>query len=162
MTASISIRRPLKNMSFGSALDLAIGRSGMTRDDVAERMGWSPSHASRVFNTADNYWPNPTALPRLCAVLGNRDLLDWLEVHYAEQCKGCGMASKPLDELTLLLLINEICAEMGDVHLAVQEALEGDHAIQPAEAKTIIRQSYDVLLRFDSLVAGMSQIREEE
>ncbi|UZP67694.1 helix-turn-helix domain-containing protein [Desulfovibrio mangrovi] len=154
-------REYFKHMSFSAALDLAIGRSGMTREDVAELMKWSPSNASRYFNPSDNYWPQPQAIPRLCAVLRNRDLIDWLLTHYDEERKGCGLVAEPMDELALLRLINEICKEMGDVHRAVEDALKVDHSVQPHEARTIIRQSYDVLVRFGELIAGMSALRED-
>lgn len=73
--------KPLANLSFASSLGLALGESGLTRDDVGNGMGWSVSKTNRVVIHDDNYWPNMPFIPQQCLILGNDVLLDWLRVN---------------------------------------------------------------------------------
>lgn len=152
----------LLNMSFGSAMELAVGRSPMSREDVAFRMGWTPSFAGRIFNVGENYWPAVTSIPQLCAVLGNTDLIEWLYVQATAMLQGNFESPPDLESAEgLLLHVTGIGAELGDVLHAVEAAVVGDGIVQPHEAKTIIKEARDVLERLDTLVGAMNHIRED-
>ncbi|MEZ6854345.1 phage regulatory CII family protein [Halodesulfovibrio aestuarii] len=152
--------KPLANLSFASALDLALGESGLTRDDVGHEMGWSVSKTSRVFCHDDNYWPNMPSIPQLCLILGNDVLLDWLRVNTNELRLGRHDCAPKLTEVELLRLLSEIGEEMGEVNGAINEALKNDHNVDARESKKIIREAYDVLSRYRELIAAMRVVQE--
>lgn len=152
--------KPLANLSFASALDLALGESGLTRDDVGNGMGWSVSKTSRVFSHDDNYWPNMPSIPQLCLILGNDVLLDWLRVNTNELRLGRHERTPKLTEVELLRLLSEIGKEMGDVNDAVNNALANDGKIDKQESRRIIRESYDVMSRYREVIVAMRAIQE--
>lgn len=152
--------KSLANLAFASALDLALGESGLTRDDVGHGMGWSVSKTSRVFSHDDNYWPNMPSIPQLCAILGNDVLLDWLRVNTNELRLGKHERVPRLSELELLRLLSQIGKEMGDVNDAVNNALANDGIIDKQESRRIIRESYDVLSRYREVIVAMRAIQE--
>ena len=151
----------LSNLPFSSALDLALGESGLSRETVGHEMGWSVSKTQRVFCHNDNYWPNMPSIPQLCLVLGNDILIEWLAANVDELRKGCYDRAQRLNEFELLKLINSIGKEMGDVNAVVEEALSNDGKIDTGEAKQIIKQAYDVLARNRELVIQMRVILQE-
>ena len=69
----------LKNMTGTEAFQLAKDESALTTDEIAERLNVSPSVIKRYLKSGDSYLPGLEMLPRLCAVLGNTILLQWLE-----------------------------------------------------------------------------------
>lgn len=156
----------LANLSFASALDLALGESRLGREDVGHAMGWSVSKTSRVFCHDDNYWPSMPSIPQLCQVLGNDVLLDWLRVNVNELRIGRHDRAPILSELELFQLLSEIGKEMGEVNKAVNDALskksESGSDISRAESNRIIRESYDVLSRYRELIAAMRAVQEEK
>lgn len=158
--------RSLANLSFASALDLALGESRLGREDVGHAMSWGVSKTSRVFSHDDNYWPSVPSIPDLCAVLGNDIILDWLRVNTNELRLGRHDRAPVLSERDLLRLLSEIGKEMGEVNKAVNDALkessESGRKISKSESKRIIRESYDVLSRYRELVAAMRAVQEEE
>jgi len=157
--------KSLANLSFASALDLALGESRLDREDVGHTMGWSVSKTSRVFSHDDNYWPNMPSIPKLCYVLGNDILLDWVRVNTNELRLGRHDRAPVLTELELFRLLSEIGEEMGKVHEAINDALkeesESGRKISKAESRRIIRNSYDVLSRYRELIAAMRAVQEE-
>ena len=66
-------------MTGKAALRLAKEESGLTRDEIAERLGVSHSVTKRYFNINDTYMPSLEMIPRLCLALGNDILMRWLE-----------------------------------------------------------------------------------
>lgn len=151
------------NMSFAAAMELAVGRSPLSREDVAFRMGWSPSFAGRIFNPSENYWPSVLSIPQLCATLGNTDLIDWLQVQAAALMEGQFCSNSHLrKEGPLLRHMTSIGAELGDMLHEVEAAVEGDGNVDGTEAKRIIREARGMLQKLDELVGAMTAIREEE
>ena len=69
----------LKNMTGTEAFQLAKDESALTTEEIAERLNVSPSVIKRYLKSGDNYLPGLEMIPRLCAVLGNNILLQWLE-----------------------------------------------------------------------------------
>lgn len=65
-------------MTGKAALRLAKEESGLTRDEIAERLGVSHSVTKRYFNINDTYMPSLEMIPRLCLALGNDILMRWL------------------------------------------------------------------------------------
>lgn len=68
----------LKNMTGTEAFQLAKDESALTTDEIAERLNVSPSVIKRYLKSGDSYLPGLEMLPRLCAVLGNTILLQWI------------------------------------------------------------------------------------
>lgn len=73
-------------MTGKAALRLAKEESGLTRDEIAERLGVSHSVTKRYFNINDTYMPSLEMIPRLCLALGNDILcVGWRLVSKAEK-----------------------------------------------------------------------------
>ena len=84
-------------MTGKAALRLAKEESGLTRDEIAERLGVSHSVTKRYFNINDTYMPSLEMIPRLCLALGNDILMRWLEARLQggesfsrEEIEACG------------------------------------------------------------------------
>ncbi|MEZ6855011.1 hypothetical protein [Halodesulfovibrio aestuarii] len=151
----------LQHLTFPAALSLALGESGLSRDDVGNAMGWSVSKTSRVFNAEDNYFPSIPSIPQLCVVLRNDILLDWLRVNTRELRKGRHDLFPPLSTLEVLQLLSQIGEEMGAVNAEVNKALEGDNQIQKHETPKIVKKAYAVLARYQELIIAMHAVQEE-
>lgn len=148
----------LQHLTFASALDLALGESKLCREDVGNAMGWSASKTSRIFNAEDNYYPTMPSIPRLCTVLGNDVILDWLRINTNELRLGKHDCAPKLSQLELLQLLSEISKEVGDVNREINKALSNDNTVDKSESKRIIREAYDVLSRYRELIAAMRAI----
>lgn len=141
----------LTKLSFPAVMSLALAQSRKSRDDVASEMGWNPSMASRVFVESDNYWPQLPSVPRLCAVLGNTLILDWMRAN-AMEC-GIQRAVRPLDPDTLILGLGRLFREMGDVAQVGSRAVE-DGTTTRAEARRIMAELRDVYVELMHVVAA--------
>lgn len=147
----------LSHMSLSAAFSLAVSLSRSSRDDIEAGMDWSPEVASRIFNPSDNYWPSLPSLPRLCAVLGNTILAEWIAIRagvpiYAER-------SEQIDVATLLTSLEPMLAECGSVVKEAGRAV-ADGAVTPAEARRILREIYDMLSALSPMIAGLQALRE--
>lgn len=131
----------LTKLSFPAVMSLALAQSRLSRDDVASEMGWSPSMASRTFTESDNYWPQLPSVPRLCAVLGNTLILDWMRAN-AESLSSPRRAD-PLDPETLILGMGRLFAEMSDVAEVGARTIE-DGKISRAEARRFMNELRDL------------------
>jgi hypothetical protein len=151
----------LQHLTFPAALSLALGESGLSRDDVGNAMGWSVSKTSRVFNSEDNYFPAIPSIPDLCVVLRNDILLDWLRVNTHELRKGRHDLLPQLSSLEVLQLLSQIGEEMGEVNAEVNKALEGDNQIQKHETPRIIKKAHRVLARYHELIIAMHAVQEK-
>ena len=66
-----------KTMTAKEAIRTAKEESGLTAEQIAQRLGVSISLIRRYLKEDDNYFPSLKMLPRLCIALGNSLLLDW-------------------------------------------------------------------------------------
>ncbi|SHJ77724.1 phage regulatory CII family protein [Halodesulfovibrio aestuarii] len=151
----------LQHLTFPAALSLALGESGLSRDEAGNAMGWSVSKTSRVFNAEDNYFPAIPSIPDLCVVLRNDIILDWLCVNTKELRKGRHDLLPQLSTLEVLQLLSQIGEEMGEVNAEVNKALEGDNKIQKHETPRIIKKAHKVLARYQELIIAMHAVQEE-
>ena len=118
-------------MTGKAALRLAKEESGLTRDEIAERLGVSHSVTKRCFNINDTYMPSLEMIPRLCLALGNDILMRWLE---ARLQGGESFSANAFEELRTLVnedpppsvrdmqhAVNRLILELG----CIQEILSG-------------------------------------
>ena len=117
-------------MTGKAALRLAKEESGLTRDEIAERLGVSHSVTKRYFNINDTYMPSLEMIPRLCLALGNDILMRWLEARLQggesfsreEIEEEMVRAANAFEELrTLVNAVNRLILELG----CIQEILSG-------------------------------------
>ena len=99
-------------MTGKAALRLAKEESGLTRDEIAERLGVSHSVTKRYFNINDTYMPSLEMIPRLCLALGNDILMRWLEA----RLQGGESFSRDMQHA-----VNRLILELG----CIQEILSG-------------------------------------
>ena len=130
------------NMSLYDALHLARRLSGMSPEDVGASMGWSKGITDWIFAT-ENYWPILPNIARLCIVLGNNVLIDWL--HAQAHAGGVKHHFPALDCGALLLEMNQLMRDLGDVAKEGERAVTirpGEFAphIDPAEASRLIKR----------------------
>ena len=67
-----------RNMTAKEAIRAAKEESGLTIEQIARRLNVSTSVIKRYLKEDDVYSPRLDMLPRLCVVLGNTVLLDWM------------------------------------------------------------------------------------
>ena len=67
-----------RNMTAKEAIRAAKEESGLTIEQIARRLNVSTSVIKRYLKEDDVYSPRLDMLPRLCVVLGNTLLLDWM------------------------------------------------------------------------------------
>ena len=142
----------LTRMSLLDALNLALVLSGKNIDHVAAEMGWQPSNARRIFSS-DDYWPTLPNLARLCVVLGNTILLDWLATQ--AEAGGCRLAFEALDAKGLLLSMGDMFKELGEAAAECRKALEGDQSISQAEARRLVRKLRDLAASVLRAISGL-------
>ena len=108
-------------MTGKAALRLAKEESGLTRDEIAERLGVSHSVTKRYFNINDTYMPSLEMIPRLCLALGNDILMRWLE---ARLQGGESFSREEIEEEMVRDMqhaVNRLILELG----CIQEILSG-------------------------------------
>lgn len=136
MTETIS----LQELSLMDALNLAVAKSGLTREDIAASMQWGTSHANRVF-APENYWPTLPSLGKLCAVVQNTILLDWARAQ--AEAGGLRFEAEKLDCTALVLRMGKLFSELGDVARIGEEAIKNGN-ISKGEARKLIRELVDL------------------
>lgn len=67
----------MRGMSAKSALRMAIAYSGKSNEEIRMAMGWSSSFAKKIFSSQEAM-PSFVNMPKLCSVLGNRILPQWI------------------------------------------------------------------------------------
>lgn len=147
----------LRSFSLPAAFGLAVSMSGKADYDIASAMNWSPSTASRIFCPSDDYWPSLTSLPRLCGVLGNTVLLDWIAAQ--AQPQAMAPAPSPLNTTELLQGLEKILREVADVTRECGTAA-ADNAVDTAEARRILRELHHLIAQATPLMAGLHALRE--
>lgn len=70
----------LADLTFSQMLSLAYDLSVLTYEDIAEQMGKGTTTIRRYF-TDPTYNPPLYLVPKLCKVLGNDLLIEWLCIH---------------------------------------------------------------------------------
>lgn len=148
----------LERLGLYDALQLALSLSGKSVDDVAAEMGWGLSNANRIFSR-ENYWPTLPNLARLCTVLGNTVLLEWLHA----QAEACGLRfdAEDVDATGLVLALGRLFKEMSDVAKEGAEAVK-DGKIDQGEARRILRELRDVAVEVRRLTTSLRKIDPAE
>jgi hypothetical protein len=149
------MRHPsLVDLSLGDALHLALRLSGKTAEEVGAQMGWTPGNTSRIFG-AENYWPTLPNIPKLCVVLGNYVLIDWIR----EQAEAGGLKHDfdALDSPRLLQEYGQLFRDLGDMAKAGEHALADGH-INNCDAKTLIRKLYILCRDVVRIIRGLRPI----
>ena len=128
----------LKNMTGTEAFQLAKDESALTTDEIAERLNVSPSVIKRYLKSGDSYLPGLEMLPRLCAVLGNTILLQWLETQVEAKEETIPPAQSRAEVLTS---VARASVALGDVQRILVEA----KVIAPHHARGIRSALNDVI-----------------
>lgn len=118
-------------MTGKAALRLAKEESGLTRSEIAERLGVSHSVTKRYFNINDTYMPSLEMIPRLCLALGNDILMRWLEARLQggesfsreEIEEGMLRAANAFEELRVLATGEGVSPSVRDMQYAVNRLL---------------------------------------
>ena len=139
----------LKGYSLVSAMRMAIAYSHKTEDEIAAGMDWGAASASRFFSSGD-YWPALPNIPRLCRVLGNTLILQWL----MDNTETDVQPVEPLDAPAVLIKIGGLFGKMGAISQEGQAILM-DNVIDAAEARRMIRRVQALLAEGESLLAGL-------
>ena len=147
--------KSFETMSLPDALNLARIQSGKTIDEIQAEMSWKPGHAQRVFYD-DSYWPSLPTLPKLCGVLGNTILLDWLQTQV--EFGGLALKFEALDCIGLLRELNLLVLEMGEVSREAERAV-ADGTVDRAEARRICKEMRDVLNKGIVILNGLEAIK---
>lgn len=152
----------LKRIGPSDAFRLAFTRSGLRVDELQKRMKWSKSLTRRVFS-ADKFFPSFQDLPRVCDVLGNTIILDWLQSQVGQfpqagQAINCALLNKRMVA---------ICARLGQAAQTAQEIM-ADNAISVKEKRAMVKELIrlaDLALELTgdlSLAGDLSQTEKEE
>ena len=120
----------LKNLTGTEAFQLAKDESALTTEEIAERLNVSPSVIKRYLKSGDNYLPGLEMIPRLCAVLGNNILLQWLEAQVEAEEKAAPPAQNRAEVMASVIRAG---AALGDV----QRILVDAQVIVPHHARKI-------------------------
>lgn len=139
----------LKGYSLVSAMRMAIVYSHKTEDEIAAGMDWGAASASRFFSSGD-YWPALPNIPRLCRVLGNTLILQWL----MDNTETDVQPVEPLDAPAMLQSLGGLFGKMGAISQEGQAILM-DNVIDAAEARRMIRRVQALLAEGESLLAGL-------
>jgi|GEM_PF-1596656 len=147
----------LSRMSLPAAFAIALSISPASRDEIEAGMGWSPDTAARIFNPSDNYWPSLPTLPRLCRVLGNSVMADWIALRAG--LRPHEEHTAPLDVPAMLQGMEALMREFADITREAGAAL-GDGNLDAAEARRILREFCSLLAAASPLIAGLQAVRE--
>lgn len=124
----------LKGMSVKAAFQLAISQSNKTQEEIMDQMGWSQTVTSRFFSL-DGYLPTYSSIPKLCRVLGNTVIVDWLNSNIEKSTD----VYAPLDSRELLLDVAKLAEQFGNIASECRMAAE-DNNISQNEAKRILKK----------------------
>ena len=126
----------LTKISMAEAYQIALTHSEKTIDAVSDEMGWGASQGYRFFNPRDQYWPPAHSIPRLCSVLGNTIVLDWLIKNTADLCS---INCRPLDASGCVRRLSAILSETGSMAEVAAEIIK-DNRVTPAEARELTKK----------------------
>ena len=121
-----------RNMTAKEAIRAAKEESGLTIEQIARRLNVSTSVVKRYLKEDDVYSPRLDMLPRLCVVLGNTVLLDWMagQIRQDDDERREKMVSlltnaiDVLEEARFFVMKAEgiTCREKEELHAALDEA----------------------------------------
>lgn len=139
----------LKGMSVKAAFQLSIAQSNKTQEEIMDQMGWTPAITSRFFSF-DGYLPTYSSIPKLCHVLGNTVIIDWLN----ENLEPIEKVVDPINAQELLISIIKLAEKMGKVAEESRIAAQDDF-ISQNDAKKIIKKvrvlSQDLAVLYNKL-----------
>jgi len=145
----------LSQLTYASAFQLAVSASGLAHDEIADRMGWHPMKASRIFNPGDDYWPAAKALPQLCAVLGNTIIPEWAMARSGVACP-CSAAIPPAADM--MERVAHLTRETAAVMREAGAALADDGRINSTEARRVLREVNEIGALLPELLSGLQAI----
>lgn len=146
----------LKGMSVKSAFHLAIANTDKTQEEIMDQMGWTPTVMSR-FLSFDGYLPSFSTIPKLCKVLGNTIIVDWLIANL----ESAENKHEPMDARDLLLAVATLAEKFGNVATECRSA-SLDDTITIAEAKRIIRKVKTLSQELSNFYLKLDPILYEE
>lgn len=150
-------RQSLVGLDAVDAFKLAWERSGKLLPQLVSEMGWSASHARRVFST-ERYFPTYEDLPRFCNVVGNTVVVQWLQVQALNY--GVNPEHQDVDCAALIKRTGELFGEMSDVGQEASEAIK-DGKLEPIEMRRIIRELNDVVNRSIELIGDLRALERQ-
>lgn len=136
---------------------LALTTAGKSPQKVSEAMGWDTGQTNRIFSP-EKYWPSYPQLPKLCHILGNTILIDWLMIRAMRY--GLDETHQDVDCKNLALRVADLFGEVGDVGRSAQAALE-DGKLEPKELRAIIRELTDVGDKTFGLIADLRVLERD-
>jgi hypothetical protein len=140
------------------AFKLAVEQSGRPVTEIAKALGWSESYMRRVFSV-DKFFPSYPDLPTFCAAVGNMVVIHWLVAKATFY--GIDEKHQNVDCHNLLLRVNEVFAEVGDVAQEARAAI-ADNNLDPNERRRLIRELTDVIDAGMALVGDLRRMEREE
>lgn len=148
----------LTTFSLPAAFGLAVSMSGKADYAIASSMGWAQSQASRIFNCGDDYWPSLPSIPRLCSVLGNTVLLDWMAAQ-----AGISYQPVPAQVADVPKLLQGLDALLHEVAHVVSECgtAAADGVLEHAEARRIVNRLNAMIASAAPLMASLQACREQ-
>ncbi|MHC1701469.1 MAG: hypothetical protein AB9900_10880 [Humidesulfovibrio sp.] len=142
------------NMSLHDVLHHATRLSGKSEDEVGAAMRWAPGNTARLYGQG-SYWPTLPNIPKLCVVLGNTVLLDWLQAQ--AEAGGVQYDFEAMDCEALLMSLGKMFRELGDVAKAGERAVADRH-IDAVEAKLLTRKLQMLCATVVRAIGGMRPI----
>lgn len=124
----------LKGFSLPAVIRMSFALSGKTDDEVAAEMGWSDSVKNRICCNGD-YWPSLPTLPKLCRVLGNTLIAQWI----TDNAEAVVERYAPANAHTLFADLRSVMREVPHVLDEGEKAL-ADESISRAEARRILNE----------------------
>lgn len=146
--------RSLHHLDAIDAFKLAIEQSGKNPTEIATILGWSESFMRRVFSS-EKFFPSYPDLPAFCAAVGNLTIVHWLISRATFY--GIDEKHQNVDCHTLLVRVNEVFAEVGDVAQETRVAI-ADNKLTKVELRRIIKEISDVLQTGMGLVGDLREM----
>lgn len=141
----------LKNMEAWEAVQAAIAASGLTRKELASRLGVPLHTVNRYCSREDAYEPSLNMVRRLCVATGNALLVAWVEAKLDTSDESI---PAPQSRAQVLTGIARAVAALGDANRLVAETEA--RGITPADAREIRSALLDVIGE-SRLAMGMLQ-----
>lgn len=153
----------LSALPFSGALAIAYSLTDLTHEEIAEKMGKGIETIRRWFNPEDDYNPPIPLLPKLCRVIGNTILIEWIcehaDGHYVYTV--CDRANASLD-----VLVAELTKEFSDVLKADSAARlapkRDGSAYRPTELETMARELEDLIVKAEQVKHLIAQQMEKQ